>query len=111
MRFLVDAQLPPALAHWIADHDHEGEHVADLGMQTAPDRLIWEHASTHGKVIVTKDEDFARRRALAADGPQIVWLRIGNTRRGVLLSLFATVFQQVVRALERGELLVEVRST
>jgi predicted nuclease of predicted toxin-antitoxin system len=29
MRFLVDAQLPPALARWLAANGHTVEHVAD----------------------------------------------------------------------------------
>lgn len=32
MRFLVDAQLPPALARWLAAQGHEAEHVGDIGM-------------------------------------------------------------------------------
>jgi len=27
MRFLVDAQLPPALARWLAAQGHEAEHA------------------------------------------------------------------------------------
>ena len=109
MRFLVDAQLPPALARWIASQGHEADHVADLGLEAASDRVIWERVAS-GTVIVTKDEDFAQRRALAPDGPQVVWLRIGNTRREPLLRWFASVFPQVLAALERGEPLVEVPS-
>jgi predicted nuclease of predicted toxin-antitoxin system len=30
MRFLVDAQLPPALANWLAAQGHDAAHVADL---------------------------------------------------------------------------------
>jgi predicted nuclease of predicted toxin-antitoxin system len=33
MRFLVDAQLPPALARWLAAQGHEAAHVGDLGLQ------------------------------------------------------------------------------
>lgn len=29
MRFLVDAQLPPALARWLAAKSHETVHVGD----------------------------------------------------------------------------------
>jgi predicted nuclease of predicted toxin-antitoxin system len=32
MRFLVDAQLPPALARHLVAAGHEAQHVADLGM-------------------------------------------------------------------------------
>lgn len=64
MRFLIDAQLPPALARWLAAQGHEAEHVADRGMQAAPDAAVWDFARQHHAVIVTKDEDFAQRQAL-----------------------------------------------
>ena len=35
MRFLIDAQLPPALARWITEHGHEAEHVLDCGLAEA----------------------------------------------------------------------------
>ena len=57
MRFLVDAQLPPALARSLDAHGHSAEHVADVGLLSADDRDIWVYASGVGAAIVTKDED------------------------------------------------------
>lgn len=108
MRFLIDAQLPPALARWIAERGHEAEHVGDVGLARASDAEIWKHAEATGSVIVTKDEDFARRRALSAAGPQILWVRLPNTRRQALLDAFATIWRDVVAAVERGEPVVEI---
>ena len=108
MRFLVDARLPPALARWLAGRGHTAEHVADLGMAGASDRVIWERAATTGAVIVTKDEDFALRRAVAADGPAVVWPRCGNTRRRAPLSWFEPHVPAVLDALARGEVLIEI---
>jgi predicted nuclease of predicted toxin-antitoxin system len=59
MRFLIDAQLPPALARWLVSVGHEAEHVADRGMQAASDAVIWDLALREHAAIVTKDEDFA----------------------------------------------------
>jgi predicted nuclease of predicted toxin-antitoxin system len=73
MRFLVDAQLPPALARWLVTAGHEAEHVADRGMQSASDAAIWDLALQENAAILTKDEDFARRRALTGAGPTVVW--------------------------------------
>jgi predicted nuclease of predicted toxin-antitoxin system len=44
MRFLVDAQLPPALTRWITSNRNQAERVAvaDLGMTNASDREIWQ---------------------------------------------------------------------
>jgi predicted nuclease of predicted toxin-antitoxin system len=59
-------------------------------------------------VIVTKDEDFAQRKVLAAGGSAVVWIRLPNTRRQDLLEWFETMMPQIMAALERGETLVEV---
>jgi len=108
MRFLVDAQLPPALARWLAAQGHEAEHVADLGMQAASDAAIWDHAWAASAVVVTKDEDFAQRKVLSRTGPAVVWIRLPNTRRRDLLAWFGTVLPDIVAALEKGETMIEV---
>ncbi|WP_397220135.1 DUF5615 family PIN-like protein [Nocardioides sp. AE5] len=38
MRFLIDTQLPPALARLLVSRGHEAEHVVDIGPGEAPDR-------------------------------------------------------------------------
>ena len=108
MRFLVDAQLPPALAKWLAAKGHEAEHVADRQMQAASDAAIWDYALHVAAAIVTKDEDFAQRKVLTDQGPVVVWIRQPNTRRRDLLSWFETVLPDILAALERGETLIEV---
>ena len=59
MRFIVDAQLPPALADWLRARGHEATAVRDIGLRDADDRTIWARAGIDQAVIVTKDEDFA----------------------------------------------------
>lgn len=108
MRFLVDAQLPPALARWLAAKGHEAEHVDDKGMQAASDTTIWDYALACSAAIVTKDEDFAQRKVLTEVGPVVVWIRLPNTRRRDLLAWFETILPNILVALERGETLVEV---
>ncbi|AMY08177.1 hypothetical protein LuPra_01369 [Luteitalea pratensis] len=53
MRFVVDAQLPPALARRIAAAGHLCEHVADCGVLTAPDPTIRAYANEVGAAIIT----------------------------------------------------------
>ncbi len=108
MRFLVDAQLPPALARWLADQGYFAEHVADHKLAAASDSAIWNFALDASAIIVTKDEDFALRKALRAAGPQVVWIRIPNVRRRQLLAWFEKALPDIVAALERGETLIEV---
>jgi predicted nuclease of predicted toxin-antitoxin system len=108
MRFLVDAQFPPALARWLVEQGHEAGHVVDFKLQSAADREIWNFAVQTEAVILTKDEDFARRRALTKDGPMIVWVRLPNSRRSDLLEWFERALADILAALERGETIVEV---
>jgi predicted nuclease of predicted toxin-antitoxin system len=108
MRFLVDAQLPPALARWLSDQGHQAEHVFDLGFVQASDREIWMRAVATRATIITKDQDFVVLRSLDPDGAAVVWVRIGNTTRRRLLALFAQALPPIERALASGETLVEV---
>jgi len=108
MRFLVDAQLPPVLARLLEARRHTAEHVFDLGMAAADDQLIWDYALAIGAVILTKDEDFALRRAHAPEGPPVVWIRRGNTSRRELLTWFEPLLPAIVEALTRGDPLIEI---
>jgi len=110
MRFVIDAQLPPALARLLTSHGHQAEHVADIGLRDAEDSPIWLHAVEQGAVLVTKDEDFPHRfRQGAAIVPVILWLRIGNTSRRALLAWFEPLLPQIEEMICRGERLIEVR--
>jgi predicted nuclease of predicted toxin-antitoxin system len=108
MRFLVDAQLPPALARWLAGQGHAAEHVADKRMESASDAAIWDYAWQGHWAIVSKDEDFAQRKWLEDNGPVVIWIRLPNTRRRDLLAWFETALPRILSALQRGETLVEV---
>jgi predicted nuclease of predicted toxin-antitoxin system len=109
MRFVVDAQLPPALARLLSGLGHTAEHVADIGLRDADDSPIWEYAVRRQAVIVTKDEDFAHRHRQSRMAPVVVWLRIGNTSRRALLQWFEPLVPQIVALIENGDRLVEVR--
>ncbi len=109
MRFLIDAQLPPALAMLLTKHGHFAEHVADIGLRHADDSPIWSHALAHNAIIITKDEDFAHRMSQSMTSPIIVWLRIGNTSRRALLAWFEPLLPQIETLISQGDRLVEIR--
>jgi predicted nuclease of predicted toxin-antitoxin system len=86
---------------------HSADHVFDCGRATASDDAIRTYAAKIGAVVVTRDEDFVVRRVLQ-EGPAVVWVRIGSTRRPELLRRIEGNFTAIVAALERGETLVEL---
>lgn len=108
MKFLIDAQLPPALARWLGEAGHEAAHVEDAGLREAGDRTIWDQAQQSAAVIVTKDEDFAARAQQQVDGPVIVWLRVGNTTNRALRAWIEPRLPGIVTLLTQGSRVVEV---
>ena len=109
MRFLVDNQLPVALAALLRAQGHEAEHVLELGLAQGTDNPIWLRAVATQAVILSKDEDFAEWVRRGRPGPPVVWLRVGNTSRRALLIWFTAFLPSIINDLQRGERLVEVR--
>ena len=107
MRFLIDAQLPPALCGWFGERGLEAEHVTQrLGGQT-PDAEIAACVSAEGFILVTKDDDFALRHPPV--GYQLLWLRCGNIANRALRDWLLERWTLVLVRLEAGERLIEVR--
>ncbi len=57
--FLVDANLPRATRDLIRHHGHQATDVRDIGLATASDQDIADHAQQHQLSIVSGDQDFA----------------------------------------------------
>ena len=109
MRFLIDNQLPRGLAEWLCDRGHAAEHVLSVGLAQAKDGPVWIYAQTHDAVFVTKDEDFAEWVRRGKTGPQLVWLRIGNSSKRELLAWLDPLLPAVLERLQASDRLVEVR--
>ena len=108
-RVWIDAQLPPALARWLArEQGVDAVHVDDAGFLGAGDPEIFRAARAGGAAaVVTKDDDFVR--LLDQHGPpQVVWVRWGNVRNRVLRQRILPLWPQIAALLAAGEPLVEV---
>ena len=55
MKFLVDNQLPIALARWLAARGADAVHVLDIGFDATPDSDIWARAIRESRIVVSKD--------------------------------------------------------
>jgi hypothetical protein len=92
--FVVDNQLPPALARFIqSEFGMSAVHVADIGLRDASDAEVWKYASETGSVLISKDEDSSacscRRQpqswfgyASATAGSSSYWIYAGEYGRG-----------------------------
>jgi len=108
LRFPIDAQLPPSLARWLRARGYPSDHVHEIGPGAASDDEIEAEPGRPGVVIWSKDADFAAR-AKRAQGPQVVWLRLGNTTNASLRARPSPQLSSIEAALAGGEFLIEVR--
>ncbi len=110
MKFVVDAQLPPSLADWLKTQGHDADHVSILLSLDASDDDIWRLARMEHRIIVTKDRDFALWASDRREGPQVVWLRIGNATTPSLLTWLTPKWPLIQDRLNEDVHLIEVRA-
>ena len=108
MKFIIDAQLPPALAVALRKAGCDAVAVREIGLRGATDMAIWLYALENAAAIVTKDEDFADRSIRTSNSPVIVWLRIGNATNPVLLQWFMPFLPAVMERIRSGDHLIEI---
>lgn len=108
MKFIIDAQLPPALARALRALGFQAFAVRELGLRDATDAQLWNYALQHGAAIVTKDEDFAQRCLYSQVQPVIVWFRVGNSSNPALLRRVMPLWPIIMQRIERGDCLIEV---
>jgi predicted nuclease of predicted toxin-antitoxin system len=76
VKFLLDANLSPALAQPLRQAGHQAIHVVDADLLTAADAMILRHAADQGYAVITADSDFPTMLALHdASTPSVVHLR------------------------------------
>jgi predicted nuclease of predicted toxin-antitoxin system len=109
VKFLIDHQLPPALAHFFETHGHFTRHVRDIGLKEATDASIWNHALKNQMVVVSKDEDFYFLVMSLGNMGKLIWVRMGNCRKHVLLDRFQSQLPHIIAAFEAGSDIVEIR--
>lgn len=109
MKFLIDNQLPAALARFLGERGLECQHVFDVNLSQASDLEIWRYAATHEMIVVSKDEDFVHLAVKPDAAARLIWIRLGNCQTPQLLAAIGTVWERVQACLERGDRIVEVR--
>ncbi len=108
MKYLVDAQLPLALARFLTANGEDALHVLDVKMMESSDSEIWDLAMREEMVIITKDEDFQVRASVTQHHPVIIWVRIGNCSKKTLLDFFEKRWREMKIELDNGATLIEL---
>lgn len=82
MRFLIDANLSPALAVGLRQAGHDAAHVRDYDLQSASDEVVLARAREEDRVLVSADTDFATELARTGErAPSVIVFRRPSGRR------------------------------
>jgi predicted nuclease of predicted toxin-antitoxin system len=109
MTLWIDAQLSPALAHWIeTTYGVAAIAIRDLGLRGATDIEIFQAARAAEAVVMTKDSDFVELLDRLGPPPQVLWITCGNTSNARLRIILSTAFAVAQSLIDQGEPLVEI---
>lgn len=107
--FLVDNQLPAALARFLASRGVDCQHVLDLDLGGSSDAAIWEYANRNDCVVISKDEDFLYMANVPSAKARLIWVRIGNCRTKALLAAVERLWPKIEAGLKAGDRVIELR--
>src|SRR5579862_7047042 len=107
MRFLLDMNLPPALADRLRAEGHDAIHVRDAGYCDLPDREIFERAAEDRRIVVTFDLDFGEIAGVAVH-PRfgVILLRLRSARQASVWKRIQVAVAEAGNALEAGAIVL-----
>ena len=77
--------------------------VYHVGLHGQSDTAIWDYATEHGFVIVSKDDDFRQMSFFRGYPPKVVWLVVGNAGTGLIADLLISKKDLIAVFLDRTE--------
>ncbi|MDE2905411.1 MAG: hypothetical protein F4137_01155 [Acidobacteria bacterium] len=104
MNFLIDAQLPRRLAHWLEAEGHDAIHTLDLpaGNRTE-DTQVSSLSMREQRVVVTKDMDFVDTFLLQRTPYKLLLVATGNIGNPELVRILEDNLDDIVLALETSD--------
>jgi len=109
VKFLIDNQLPIALAEYLRKRGYDCQHVLDVGLARASDAEVCRYAIDEQRIIVSKDEDFLYFASQPESKLRLLWVRLGNCRASVLLNAFEQYWPTIESCLSAGDRIIEMR--
>ena len=103
MKLLFDQHISFRVVRSVADVFPEARHTRFYHLEQATDDAIWDFASSHGYVIVTKDNDFYQKSLLLGHPPKVVWLKFGNSGNSPLEAFIRSHVSQIEAFVENDE--------
>ena len=99
MKLLLDENLSRRIAPFPQTAFPGSTQVSLLDLEGASDSEIWRYAKDNGFVIVSRDSDFQERAMVSGHPPQVIWLKIPNRSKTVVLNILLEHHAEIEQAL------------
>ena len=101
LKFLVDAQLPMHLKHWLVYKGFDAIHTRELpNRNLTEDDSIMQIADEQNRIVISKDSDFYKLYLLKQKPKRLLMLTTGNLVNETLIALFERNFGEICRLLQ-----------
>lgn len=109
MTFLIDCQLPLALAKWLRGRGLDAVHALERDLATATDLQIWQLAKLEGRIVISKDQDFIILAKRPQESGRLLWIRLGNCRTTELISRLNREWLRILEGFSNQQRIIEIR--
>ncbi len=104
MKFIVDAQLPERLAHWLRAQGFDALHTLDLPAQNLTgDVDIIQLSMAQQRTVISKDSDFFEHYLLKGQPHKLLFVTAGNMVNRELIGLFEANWSQIFPLLQQHQ--------
>ncbi len=103
MKFLIDAQLPRALARFLTDRGFDAVHTLDFHKKNrTPDSEINQVSLIEERIVISKDSDFYDSFSAQKEPYKLLYLTMGNIGNKDLIRLFDKNLLLIIHSLQNG---------
>ena len=104
MKLLLDENLSRRIVPFLQAAFPGSTQVVLAGLESASDAEIWQYAKDNDYVIVSRDSDFQERALVVGHPPQVIWLKIPNRSKTVVLNILLDHHAEIEQAFEQHDL-------
>ncbi len=104
MKFIVDAQLPFALAAFLRGKGYDALHTKELpNGNDSTDAEINKLSISENRVVISKDGDFYNSYTGKREPYKLLYIKTGNITNAKLLDVFDKNLSEILSELEKSD--------